>query len=81
MTFDGSNVYIPFNELVDANKEKERIESEIKKINFEIDRAKGMLSNEKFISKAPKVKIDKEKEKLKKYEILLDELKNTLAKL
>ena len=40
-----------------------------------------MLSNEKFVSKAPKQKIDEEKEKLKKYEQILVDLNETLAKL
>ena len=81
LTFDESSVYIPFNELVDVDKEKERINEEIKKVNFEIERAKGMLANEKFVSKAPAEKINEEKEKLKKYENMLLDLKNTLAKL
>lgn len=81
LTFENSTVYIPFNELVDLNKEKERLKREISKIEFEINRAKGMLSNEKFVSKAPKQKIDEEKEKLKKYEQILLDLNETLAKL
>ena len=81
LTFENSTVYIPFNELVDLDKEKNRLNSEISKIEFEINRAKGMLSNEKFVSKAPKQKIDEEKEKLKKYEQMLIDLKETLAKL
>ena len=81
LTFENSTVYIPFNELVDLDKEKERLKGEISKIEFEINRAKGMLSNEKFVSKAPKQKIDEEKEKLKKYEQILVDLNETLAKL
>ena len=81
LTFENSTVYIPFNELVDIDKEKERVKNEISKIEFEINRAKGMLSNEKFVSKAPKQKIDEEKEKLKKYEQMLVDLNETLAKL
>ena len=81
LTFDKSNIYIPFEELVDTEKEKLRIEGEIKKVEFEITRAKNMLSNEKFVSKAPEQKINEEKEKLKKYEQILVDLKNTLEKL
>ena len=81
LTFDKSNVYIPFAELVDINEEKKRIEAEIKKVESEINRAKGMLSNEKFVSKAPESKINEEKEKLKKYEQMLIDLNNTLEKL
>ena len=81
LTFDKSNVYIPLEELVDLAKERVRIEEEIKKVKSEIERANGMLSNEKFVSKAPKAKIDEEKEKLKKYEQMLIDLNNTLEKL
>ncbi len=81
LTFEKSNVYIPFEELVDINEEKKRIESEIKKVESEINRAKGMLSNEKFVSKAPETKINEEKEKLKKYEQMLIDLNKTLEKL
>ena len=81
LTFDNSNVYIPFEELVDIAKEKLRIESEIKKVESEILRAKGMLSNEKFVSKAPEQKINEEKEKLKKYEQMLIDLNTVLEKL
>lgn len=80
LTFDNSNIYIPFEELVDTAKEKQRIEAEIKKVESEIARAKGMLSNEKFVSKAPEQKINEEKEKLKKYEQMLIELNSTLEK-
>lgn len=81
LPFDNSKVFMPLSELVDIDKEKDRIKAEIKKTEFEIERAKGMLSNERFASKAPKEKIDEEKEKLKKYEKMLDDLNNTLAKL
>ena len=81
LTFDKSIVYIPFEELVDIEKEKERILGEIKRVESEILRAKNMLSNEKFVSKAPETKINEENEKLKKYEQMLIDLNNTLEKL
>lgn len=81
LTFEKSSVYIPFAELVDIEEEKKRLQGEIKKVESEISRAKGMLSNEKFVSKAPEAKINEEKEKLKKYEQMLIDLNNTLEKL
>ena len=81
LTFEKSSVYIPFAELVNIDEEKNRLKSEIKKVESEISRAKGMLSNEKFVSKAPESKINEEKEKLKKYEQMLLDLNNTLEKL
>ena len=54
-------IYIPFAELVDIDKEIERLQKEEKKLNGEIARCNGMLNNEKFTSKAPQAKIDEEK--------------------
>ncbi len=50
-------------------------------MNSEIKRAEGMLANEKFISKAPKAKVDEEKEKLAKYRQMLDEVIKQIEKL
>ena len=50
------------------NKEIERLEKEKEKIEAEIKRVKGKLSNEGFVKKAPKEIVDKEREKLQKYE-------------
>ncbi|TCL60471.1 valyl-tRNA synthetase [Kineothrix alysoides] len=60
-------LYIPFAELVDLGQEIERLEKEEKRLQSELNRVNGMLSNEKFISKAPADKIAEEKEKLEKY--------------
>ncbi|MBR0172300.1 MAG: valine--tRNA ligase, partial [Lachnospiraceae bacterium] len=61
-------VYIPLEELVDANAEIARLTKEKEKLEKELARSKGMLSNEKFLSKAPAEKIAEEKEKQQKYE-------------
>ena len=76
-------IYIPFAELVDIDKEIERLKKEEGRLQGEIKRCQGMLGNEKFVSKAPQSKIDEEKEKLAKYEQMLDQVKerlNTLSK-
>ena len=74
-------IYIPFAELVDIDKEIERLSKEEKKLNGEIARCNGMLSNEKFISKAPESKIKEEKEKLAKYSAMLEQVVDRLATL
>ncbi len=76
-----ATVYIPFAELVDIKQEIERLEKEQKKLGGEIARCNGMLNNEKFISKAPAAKIDEEKEKLKKYTQMLEQVENRLQQL
>lgn len=55
-------------------QEANRIKNQIAFLEKEIARAKGMLANEKFISKAPQAKVDDEKAKLEKFETELKEL-------
>ena len=64
-------LYIPLNELVDLEEEKARLEAEEERLLKEIARAEGMLSNRKFVEKAPEAKVNEEKEKLAKYEKML----------
>ena len=71
-------LYIPFEDLVDIAAEKERLQNEKIKLQAEVERAKKMLSNPGFVSKAPEAKINEEKEKLAKYEEML---KNTEERL
>ena len=73
-----ATVYMPFSDLVDIDKEIERLKNEEKKLEGELKRVNGMLSNEKFISKAPEAKINEEKEKLSKYTIMMEQVKERL---
>ena len=74
-------VYIPLEELVDMAKERERLEKEKAKLAKELARSNGMLSNEKFLSKAPQAKVDEEKAKLEKYKQMMEDVENRLAQL
>jgi len=76
-----ANIYIPFAELVDIEKEIARLQGEEKKLTGEIKRAQGMLSNERFISKAPEAKVAEERAKLEKYTQMLEQTKERLAQL
>ncbi len=76
-----ANIYMPFAELVDTQKEIERLKKEEEKLAKELERSMKMLSNEKFISKAPQAKIDEEKEKQAKYAQLMKQVKDQLAHL
>ena len=68
-------IYIPFAELVDIEKEIQRLEKEEGRLEKELARVNGMLSNERFISKAPQAKIDEEKGKLEKYTQMMEQVK------
>ena len=76
-----ATVYIPLAELVDIEAEIQRLEKEQKRLEGELSRSAHMLSNEKFLSKAPAAKIEEEKEKQAKYEQLMAGVKERLAAL
>ena len=72
-------VYLPLDELVDLEQERERLTKEEERLNKEIRRAEGMLSNEKFVSKAPAAKVQEERDKLEKYTQMLAQVKERMA--
>ena len=77
----GATLYIPFAELVDIAQEIERLKKEQKRLEGELSRSRGMLSNERFLSKAPEAKIAEEKEKLAKYEQMMEQVTKRLEQL
>ena len=77
----GATLYIPFAELVDIAQEIERLKKEEKRLTGELARVNGMLSNEKFMGKAPQAKVDEEKAKLEKYTQMMEQVKERLAQL
>ena len=74
-------IYIPFTELVDIEKEIERLKKEEERLTKELARVNGMLKNERFVSKAPQAKIDEEKAKLEKYTQMMEQVKERLKQL
>ncbi len=76
-----ATLYIPLSDLVDIQAEIARLEKEEKRLAGELQRSKGMLSNERFLSKAPQSKIDEEKEKQQKYEQLMAGVQERLSQL
>ncbi len=74
-------LYMPFAELVDVEKEIERLTKEQGRLQGEIKRAQGMLNNPKFVEKAPAAKLEEEKGKLDKYTQMLKQVEERLAQL
>lgn len=74
-------IYMPFADLVDVDKEIERLTKESARLTGEIKRCQGMLSNERFVSKAPEAKVNEEREKLSKYTDMKNQVDSQLAKL
>ncbi len=73
--------YMPLAELVDVEKEIERLKKEEERLTKELARVNGMLNNEKFVSRAPEAKIQEERKKQEKYTQMMDQVKERLAQL
>lgn len=74
LTFNDCKVILPLESLVDLAEEQARKQKEIEKVKFEIARSEGMLSNARFVEKAPAALVEQEKQKLEKNRQLLSEL-------
>lgn len=76
-------IYMPFDELVDIEKELDRLKKEEEKLIKEVERVEKKLSNQGFVAKAPEKVILEEKEKMAKYKDMLDKVReqiNTIKK-
>jgi valyl-tRNA synthetase len=77
-TIQDGSLYIPSNELSDPEEEKKKLQAEKERLEKELARSKGILSNEKFLAKAPTEKVAAEKEKQaayeKQYQVIIDRL-------
>ncbi len=74
----GIELFVPLDDLVDFSAELERLEKEKKKLEGEVARVKGKLSNEGFVSKAPERVVQEEREKQAKYEDMLAKVEERL---
>ncbi len=74
-----AEIFLPLDELVDKNKELQRLQTEKKKLEGEIKRVEGKLNNQGFVSKAPQKVIDEEKAKGVKYREMLDKVLEGIA--
>ncbi len=72
---------IPLNDLIDKEKETQRLVKEKEKIEKEIARLNGKLDNPNFVAKAPENIVAEEREKLAKNQALLSEIEESIAKL
>jgi len=77
----GAVIYIPFVDLIDIDKERERLTKEKNRLTKEIARSNGMLGNEKFLQKAPEKKVQEERDKLENYRQMMAQVEERLAQL
>ena len=80
IVLDRAEIQLPLKELVDFEKELKRLQKDKKDAEAELKRAKGKLSNQGFVSKAPAKLIEEEKEKVTKYEEILKTVEEQIAK-
>ncbi|MGN2337775.1 valine--tRNA ligase [Clostridium cagae] len=71
----GGELFMPLLDLVDKEKELERLNKELKKLEGEIERIDKKLGNAGFVAKAPAAVVDGEKAKREKYVEMLDAVK------
>ena len=74
-------VYIKTTDLINLEEERIKIEKELERLDSEIKRAKGMLENPNFTSKAPEAKVNAERDKLEAYTNQYNSLKDRLDNL
>ncbi len=77
----GAVIYIPFADLVDIDKEIERLTKEKERLEGELKRVNGMLSNPNFVNKAPESKLVEERAKLEKYNDMMRQVSERLGQL
>ena len=75
----GAEIFIPLDDIMDYEAELDRLQKEKKKLEGEVKRVKGKLSNEGFVSKAPQKVVEEEKAKQVKYEEMLAKVCDRLA--
>ena len=75
--------FVPMQDLMDIAAEVERLQKELDRLDGELKRSEKMLSNERFLAKAPQAKIDEEKEMQQNYRLqyesvnaMLQQMKN-----
>ena len=78
---DEAKLYMPLSELVDLDKERERIEKSLKKAREDLEKINAKLSNEKFTSKAPENVVNAERERADKAKALIENLEESLKSL
>lgn len=81
ITLTRISIYLDLLGAVDLDKENERLNNEKEKVLKELNRAKSMLSNEKFVSKAPANLVEQEKMKVIKYEEMLNDIEKRIKEL
>ncbi|MGI6752374.1 MAG: valine--tRNA ligase [Anaerovoracaceae bacterium] len=77
---EGVEIFIPLDDLLDYRAEFERLKKEKERLEGEVKRTQGKLSNEGFVNKAPGKVVEEEREKLLKYQDMLEKVQVRLER-
>ncbi len=78
---DDVQIYLPVGDLLDVDKEIQRLNNDLSKIEKDIEKGKAKLANPQFIERAPEEVIRKEKETLADNETKRERIKENLSSL
>ncbi len=78
---DGAQIYLPVGDLLDVDKEMQRLRNDLAKLEKEIEKNRAKLANEKFVERAPAEVIEKERSTLADNEAKTARIKANLASL
>jgi valyl-tRNA synthetase len=76
-----AKLYMPLAELVDLDKERERIGKELSKARDDLQKTEAKLQNESFVSKAPANVVNAERDRVEKTKALIENLTESLKAL
>jgi valyl-tRNA synthetase len=77
----GAEIYIPLAGLIDIDTERKRIDKELEKVKKQLEKTTKKLGNMEFIRQAPKDVVEKEKNKKKDFEQIIDKLNKNLEQI
>lgn len=78
---DDVQVYLPVGDLLDVDKEIQRLKNDLSKIDRDIEKGKAKLANPQFVERAPEEVIQKEKASLADNEAKRERIRENLSSL
>ena len=61
---DGTELFMPLEELMDLERERSRLRSEIGRLDGQVDGAEKKLANSSFVERAPQEVVQRERDKV-----------------
>jgi valyl-tRNA synthetase len=81
LVVDDAVIYLPLRGMIDLQAERERLRREIEEVRAEVDRARQLLANEQFVTRAPAEVVDRQRIRLAEAEERLSLLRARLSEL